>query len=137
MCQCAGTASVKNSLISLCGIGQVGLWKEAWQHQRGEREGATAAQVQEGVQGRSEGDQEGLTLPGQREAQRGHEQVGDDNIQYQTKTRREERFLGKASNVVLVVYFRDAERKRKVRELFGSLATQEGEWKALKKRKRK
>ncbi|KAI5096531.1 nucleolar protein 14, partial [Silurus meridionalis] len=32
---------------------------------------------------------------------------------------------------------RDAERKRKVKELFGSLATQEGEWKALKKRKRK
>ncbi|KAM4635490.1 nucleolar protein 14 isoform 1-T2 [Polymixia lowei] len=32
---------------------------------------------------------------------------------------------------------RDAERKRKVKELFGSLATQEGEWKALKRRKRK
>lgn len=32
---------------------------------------------------------------------------------------------------------RDAERKRKVKELYGSLATQEGEWKALKKRKRK
>jgi nucleolar protein 14 len=30
---------------------------------------------------------------------------------------------------------RDAERKRKVKELFGSLATQEGEWKALKRRK--
>lgn len=32
---------------------------------------------------------------------------------------------------------RDAERKRKVKELMGSLASQEGEWKALKKRKRK
>ena len=56
-------------------ICQVGLRKEAWQHQRGEREGATEAQVQEGVQGRSEGDQEGHALPRQREAQRGHEQV--------------------------------------------------------------
>ncbi|XP_069566913.1 nucleolar protein 14 isoform X2 [Brachyistius frenatus] len=35
------------------------------------------------------------------------------------------------------VMSRDAERKRKVKELFGSLATQEGEWKALKRRKRK
>uniref|UniRef100_A0A8C5LTP8 NOP14 nucleolar protein n=1 Tax=Leptobrachium leishanense TaxID=445787 RepID=A0A8C5LTP8_9ANUR len=32
---------------------------------------------------------------------------------------------------------RDAERKRKVKELFNSLSTQEGEWKALKKRKMK
>ncbi|XP_040275114.1 nucleolar protein 14 [Bufo bufo] len=32
---------------------------------------------------------------------------------------------------------RDAERKRKVKELFNSLSTQEGEWKALKKKKRK
>ncbi|KAM4709591.1 nucleolar protein 14 [Discoglossus pictus] len=32
---------------------------------------------------------------------------------------------------------KDAERKRKVKELFNSLSTQEGEWKALKKRKRK
>lgn len=48
---------------------QVGLWKETWQHQRGEREGAIEAQIQEGVQGRSEGDQEGLALLGQREAQ--------------------------------------------------------------------
>lgn len=38
---------------------------------------------------------------------------------------------------LLVVCSRDAERKRKVKELFGSLATQEGEWKALKRRKRK
>ncbi|XP_007471693.1 PREDICTED: nucleolar protein 14 [Lipotes vexillifer] len=30
---------------------------------------------------------------------------------------------------------RDAERKRKVKQLFNSLATQEGEWKALKRRK--
>ena len=63
--------------------------------------------------------------------------TGGDNIQYQTKLRREKRFLGESSNVVLVMCSRDAERKRKVRELFGSLATQEGEWKALKKRKRK
>ncbi|KAG9479561.1 hypothetical protein GDO78_011532 [Eleutherodactylus coqui] len=32
---------------------------------------------------------------------------------------------------------RDAERKRKTKELYNSLAMQEGEWKALKKRKRK
>ncbi|XP_030598426.1 nucleolar protein 14 [Archocentrus centrarchus] len=32
---------------------------------------------------------------------------------------------------------RDAERKRKVKELMGSLATQEGEWKALKRKKKK
>ncbi|KAM4810152.1 nucleolar protein 14 [Rhinophrynus dorsalis] len=32
---------------------------------------------------------------------------------------------------------RDAERKRKVKELFNSLSMQEGEWKALKKKKRK
>lgn len=31
--------------------------------------------------------------------------------------------------------FRDAERKRKVKQLFNSLATQEGEWKALKRKK--
>lgn len=30
---------------------------------------------------------------------------------------------------------RDAERKRKVKQLFNSLATQEGEWKALKRKK--
>ncbi|CAG12449.1 unnamed protein product [Tetraodon nigroviridis] len=33
--------------------------------------------------------------------------------------------------------FRDTERKRRVKELFGSLASQEGEWKALKRKKRK
>lgn len=33
--------------------------------------------------------------------------------------------------------FRDTERKRKVKELFGSLASQEGEWKALKRKKKK
>ncbi|KAM6361600.1 nucleolar protein 14 isoform 1-T1 [Alca torda] len=32
---------------------------------------------------------------------------------------------------------RDSDRKRKVKELLGSLATQEGEWKAMKRRKRK
>ncbi|CAL8317522.1 unnamed protein product [Lota lota] len=31
---------------------------------------------------------------------------------------------------------RDSERKRKVKELFGSLGTQEGEWKALRRRKK-
>lgn len=45
--------------------------------------------------------------------------------------------LVKASNFLHILFCRDAERKRKVKELFGSLATQEGEWKALKKRKRK
>lgn len=38
---------------------------------------------------------------------------------------------------VLCLCFRDTERKKKVRELFGSLASQEGEWKALKRKKRK
>lgn len=38
---------------------------------------------------------------------------------------------------VFFLFVRDAERKRKVKELMGSLASQEGEWKALKKRKRK
>lgn len=40
-------------------------------------------------------------------------------------------------NSVLSSRFRDTERKRKVKELFGSLASQEGEWKALKRKKRK
>lgn len=35
----------------------------------------------------------------------------------------------------LSLLFRDAERKRKVKQLFNSLATQEGEWKALKRKK--
>lgn len=35
------------------------------------------------------------------------------------------------------LFFRDAERKKKVKELFGSLASQEGEWKALKRKKGK
>lgn len=39
--------------------------------------------------------------------------------------------------LVFFLSHRDAERKRKVKELMGSLASQEGEWKALKKRKRK
>lgn len=42
-----------------------------------------------------------------------------------------------ASDSVPALCFRDAERKRKVKELLGSLGTQEGEWKALKRRKRK
>ncbi|XP_071371803.1 nucleolar protein 14 [Centroberyx affinis] len=49
--------------------------------------------------------------------------------------RKDSRFL--AREKLSEVMSRDAERKRKVRELFGSLATQEGEWKALKRRKRK
>uniref|UniRef100_A0A667ZA99 NOP14 nucleolar protein homolog (yeast) n=1 Tax=Myripristis murdjan TaxID=586833 RepID=A0A667ZA99_9TELE len=49
--------------------------------------------------------------------------------------RKDTRFL--ARERLTETMSRDAERKRKVRELFGSLATQEGEWKALKKRKRK
>lgn len=38
---------------------------------------------------------------------------------------------------VSIAYSRDAERKRKVKELLGSLSAQEGEWKALKKMKKK
>uniref|UniRef100_A0A8D0CV23 NOP14 nucleolar protein homolog (yeast) n=1 Tax=Sander lucioperca TaxID=283035 RepID=A0A8D0CV23_SANLU len=49
--------------------------------------------------------------------------------------RKDTRFL--AREKLNEVMNRDSERKRKVRELFGSLATQEGEWKALKRRKRK
>ncbi|XP_008294954.1 nucleolar protein 14 [Stegastes partitus] len=49
--------------------------------------------------------------------------------------RKDSRFL--ASEKLNEVMNRDAERKRKVKELFGSLATQEGEWKALKRKKRK
>lgn len=49
--------------------------------------------------------------------------------------RKDSRFL--AREKLNEVMSRDAERKRKVKELFGSLATQEGEWKALKRRKRK
>ncbi|CAJ1070677.1 nucleolar protein 14 [Xyrichtys novacula] len=49
--------------------------------------------------------------------------------------RKDSRFL--AREKLDEVMNRDAERKRKVKELFGSLATQEGEWKALKRKKRK
>ncbi|TNN83255.1 Nucleolar protein 14 [Liparis tanakae] len=49
--------------------------------------------------------------------------------------RKDTRFL--AREKLSEVMERDSERKRKVRELFGSLATQEGEWKALKRRKKK
>uniref|UniRef100_A0A672GF64 NOP14 nucleolar protein homolog (yeast) n=1 Tax=Salarias fasciatus TaxID=181472 RepID=A0A672GF64_SALFA len=49
--------------------------------------------------------------------------------------RKDSRFL--AREKLTEVMNRDAERKRKVKELFGSLATQEGEWKALKRKKRK
>ncbi|KAM6901193.1 nucleolar protein 14 [Lycodopsis pacificus] len=47
--------------------------------------------------------------------------------------RKDTRFL--AREKLNEVMDRDSERKKKVRELFGSLATQEGEWKALKRRK--
>ncbi|KAM6986342.1 nucleolar protein 14 isoform 2-T2 [Aplochiton taeniatus] len=49
--------------------------------------------------------------------------------------RKDTRFL--AREKLNEVMSRDSEWKRKVKELFGSLATQEGEWKALKRRKRK
>ncbi|XP_051734258.1 nucleolar protein 14 [Ctenopharyngodon idella] len=49
--------------------------------------------------------------------------------------RKDTRFL--AREKLNDVMSRDAERKRKVKELFGSLANQEGEWKALKRKKRK
>lgn len=121
---------------SLAPFLQVGLWEEARQHQAGEGEGASEAQVQAGAQGRPEGDQEGHALPGRREAQGGHGQVSGDVVYL---------FiyfcwiLVEDSNGFLLFFpsLRDAERKRKVRELMGSLASQEGEWKALKKRKRK
>lgn len=45
-------------------------------------------------------------------------------------------FRLRLSNLLHIVCFRDAERKRKVKELLGSLATQEGEWKALKRKKK-
>lgn len=54
---------------------QAGLREEARQHQAGEGEGASQAQVQTGAQGRPEGGEEGRALPGQREAQGGHGQV--------------------------------------------------------------
>ncbi|XP_047426590.1 nucleolar protein 14 [Mugil cephalus] len=49
--------------------------------------------------------------------------------------RKDTRFL--AREKLNEVMSRDAERKRKVRELFGSLANQEGEFKALKRKKKK
>uniref|UniRef100_A0A8C1RPL1 NOP14 nucleolar protein homolog (yeast) n=1 Tax=Cyprinus carpio TaxID=7962 RepID=A0A8C1RPL1_CYPCA len=49
--------------------------------------------------------------------------------------RKDTRFL--AREKLSDVMSRDAERKRKVKELYGSLATQEGEWKALKRKNRK
>ncbi|KAL1253537.1 hypothetical protein QQF64_018230, partial [Cirrhinus molitorella] len=47
--------------------------------------------------------------------------------------RKDTRFL--AREKLNDVMGRDAERKRKVKELYGSLSTQEGEWKALKRKK--
>ncbi|KAL7844981.1 hypothetical protein SRHO_G00235210 [Serrasalmus rhombeus] len=49
--------------------------------------------------------------------------------------RKDTRFLAQAK--LSDIMSRDAERKRKVKELYGSLATQEGEWKALRMKKRK
>ncbi|XP_051533623.1 nucleolar protein 14 [Myxocyprinus asiaticus] len=49
--------------------------------------------------------------------------------------RKDTRFL--AREKLSDIMSRDAERKRKVKELYGSLATQEGEWKALKRKKGK
>ncbi|XP_043090353.1 nucleolar protein 14 [Puntigrus tetrazona] len=49
--------------------------------------------------------------------------------------RKDSRFL--AREKLQDVLNRDSERKRRVKELYGSLATQEGEWKALKRKKRK
>ncbi|XP_017262985.1 nucleolar protein 14 [Kryptolebias marmoratus] len=49
--------------------------------------------------------------------------------------RKDTRFL--AREKLDEVMSRDAERKRKVKELLGGLATQEGEWKALKRKKKK
>lgn len=112
-------------------------------HQGGEGEGAAEAQVQEGVQGRAEGDQEGLALPGQREAEGGHGQVGMRR-RWRAKKCLCEMFpqvenskLFPRCRLLFFFFFRDAERKKKVKELFGSLASQEGEWKALKRKKRK
>lgn len=48
--------------------------------------------------------------------------------------RKDSRFL--AREKLNEVMNRDAERKRKVKELMGSLATQEGEWKSLKRKKK-
>lgn len=39
--------------------------------------------------------------------------------------------------MLICVFYRDSARKRKVKELLGSLATQEGEWKAMKRKKGK
>ncbi|KAK7896556.1 hypothetical protein WMY93_021881 [Mugilogobius chulae] len=49
--------------------------------------------------------------------------------------RKDTRFL--AREKLNDVMKKDQERKRKVKELLGSLATQEGEWKALKRKKKK
>lgn len=47
--------------------------------------------------------------------------------------RRDNQFLARMQ--LAEIRERDAERKRKVKQLFNSLATQEGEWKALKRKK--
>nr|XP_033806339.1 nucleolar protein 14 isoform X2 [Geotrypetes seraphini] len=49
--------------------------------------------------------------------------------------RKDSQFLAKQQ--LSEIMERDAERKRKVKQLFNSLSTQEGEWKALKKKKMK
>ncbi|XP_069488162.1 nucleolar protein 14 [Ambystoma mexicanum] len=49
--------------------------------------------------------------------------------------RKDSQFL--ARHQISEIMERDAERKRKVKQLFNSLSTQEGEWKALKRKKAK
>lgn len=115
-CKCPASSSRKR-LICFFTVRQVGLRKEARQHPRGEREGAIEAQVQEGVQGRSEGDQEGLALPGQREAQRGHEQVGTARS-VKAKCFCEMILSAKAANFSLVLCF---QRRREKEEGEGTL----------------
>lgn len=46
------------------------------------------------------------------------------------------RFQFRDINVRLCSCYRDAERKRKVKELYGMLATQEGDYKASKRTKK-
>nr|XP_057910411.1 nucleolar protein 14 [Doryrhamphus excisus] len=69
----------------------------------------------------------------QREAERVHHKYKKEFKGALREIRKDSRFL--AGEKLNEVMSRDAERKRKVKELFGSLATQEGEWKAMKRRK--
>lgn len=135
-CQCAGTASVKKFSNFL-------VWYlSGWTMERSvaapeRRERRSDCSTSTRRSSRALWGRSGRTRASWPERSSTRSWTGGDNILYQTKIRREKRFVGESTNVVLVMCFRDAERKRKVRELFGSLATQEGEWKALKRRKRK